>query len=724
MYRTTRAWTVLLVIGLALAAGCARSPEARKARHLERGDQFFSQAKYQEAIIEYRNVLRLDATNAHALQQLGLAHYQLGEFGQGYRYLVKGQELDPDNLDVRLKLGTLYLLGRKPEEARQEAASVLEKDPKSLEGLALLAGAADTPEEVDAAIRRLEEARADLGDRARFHIALATLYLRKRDPARAERSFKEAVAREPESVEARMVLGQFYTLQRDATQAEREFKAAAALAPVGSAARLQLADFYLLVRKPEEAKRVLREITEQAPEYLPAWRRLAEIALAEGKHDETARALEVVLKKNPSDLDGLLLRGRLHLAKRETTEALQDFQRILKLEPKLAPVHYHLALAQLQAGNVQQARTALKEATTIDPNLAEATLLLAQLNILSGAPQPAIEELKRQIARRPRSIRAHELLGRAYLATREPAKATEAFRKIVALAPKDPRGPHLVGIGLRAQEKRAEAKKAFEASLALAPGYAEPLAQLVAMELAERQPDAALDRVKKQIDRAPRSGALHYILGNVHLLRRERELAEGAYLRALELEPHLLGPYLQLGSLYAANRKYDQALARLHEALKVNSEHLVSQMLLGVVYERMGDIPKAQEAYEKTLRLRPRFAPAANNLAWLLAEHGGDQERVLQLAQMAKEVAPEDPHISDTLGWILYKRGVYQRALALLRESASKLPESPEIQYHLGMAAYKAGDREAARKALSRAVEAPASFLGKNEARKALAELK
>jgi hypothetical protein len=32
---------------------------------------------------------------------------------------------------------------------------------------------------------------------------------------------------------------------------------------------------------------------------------------------------------------------------------------------------------------------------------------------------------------------------------------------------------------------------------------------------------------------------------------------------------------------------------------------------------------------------------------------------------MAKEEAPAEPQVSDTLGWILYKRGIYQRALAL-----------------------------------------------------------
>ena len=83
----------------------------------------------------------------------------------------------------------------------------------------------------------------------------------------------------------------------------------------------------------------------------------------------------------------------------------------------------------------------------------------------------------------------------------------------------------------------------------------------------------------------------------------------------------------------------------------------------------------------------------------------------------------DDPRVSDTLGWILYKRGVYQRALSLLKESASKLPDQPVIQHHLGMASLKAGDKEGARVALTAAVNSPTSFPGKDEARKALSDL-
>jgi Flp pilus assembly protein TadD len=133
--------------------------------------------------------------------------------------------------------------------------------------------------------------------------------------------------------------------------------------------------------------------------------------------------------------------------------------------------------------------------------------------------------------------------------------------------------------------------------------------------------------------------------------------------------------------------------------------------------------PDARETYEKALAVEPLFAPAANNLAWLLTENGGDSDRALQLAQIAKESAPDDPRISDTLGWILFNRGVHQQALVLLRDSAAKLPDEPEVQYHLGMAYAKTGDNGSARKALTMAANSTRDFPGKDAARRALSQL-
>ena len=127
--------TLLLALILALGAGCSRSPEAKKARYLERGDRYFQRQQFREAVIEYRNALRLDTNNAQAIRQLGLSHYQLGEIGQSFRYLLKAQELEPDNTEIPLKLATVYLLGGKPDDARREADRVLQKDPRNLDAL-------------------------------------------------------------------------------------------------------------------------------------------------------------------------------------------------------------------------------------------------------------------------------------------------------------------------------------------------------------------------------------------------------------------------------------------------------------------------------------------------------------------------------------------------------------------------------------------------------------
>jgi Flp pilus assembly protein TadD len=79
--------------------------------------------------------------------------------------------------------------------------------------------------------------------------------------------------------------------------------------------------------------------------------------------------------------------------------------------------------------------------------------------------------------------------------------------------------------------------------------------------------------------------------------------------------------------------------------------------------------------------------------------------------------------VSDTLGWILYQRGVYERAWTLLRDSATKLPDNPEVQYHAGMAARQLGQSETARTYLQRAVAFAGDFPAKRDARKALGEL-
>jgi Flp pilus assembly protein TadD len=86
-------------------------------------------------------------------------------------------------------------------------------------------------------------------------------------------------------------------------------------------------------------------------------------------------------------------------------------------------------------------------------------------------------------------------------------------------------------------------------------------------------------------------------------------------------------------------------------------------------------------------------------------------------------VAPNNPAVADTLGWILSSLGQYAQAEPLLKEASAGLPENPEVLYHLGVNSYYLGQEDAARKALQQALKLAPEFAHTSEAKARLAIL-
>ena len=193
---------------------------------------------------------------------------------------------------------------------------------------------------------------------------------------------------------------------------------------------------------------------------------------------------------------------------------------------------------------------------------------------------------------------------------------------------------------------------------------------------------------------------------------------------AIELAPNLPSPYISLANFYMRQQVMDKAKSQYAAALEKEPNNLSAHMYLGMIYEIEKNFVKAKESYEKALSISPNFPPAANNLSYIYAERGGNLDLALNLAQKAKEQVPDDPHISDTLGWIYCKKNVPSRAVAYLKEAAEKVPTHPLIRYHLGMAYHKNGNRDLAKKELNEALKIDPKFQGADEARKVLDALK
>jgi tetratricopeptide (TPR) repeat protein len=126
--------------------------------------------------------------------------------------------------------------------------------------------------------------------------------------------------------------------------------------------------------------------------------------------------------------------------------------------------------------------------------------------------------------------------------------------------------------------------------------------------------------------------------------------------------------------------------------------------VIATLYDATGDLVTARKYSEQALAINPRLAVPANNLAFLYVKQGGNLDMALDLAQRAKQLMPDLNPITDTLGWVLYKKGDYASALPLLQESVEKEPNSPRYRYHLGMALSAVGQKEKAKDELESAL--------------------
>jgi Tfp pilus assembly protein PilF len=211
--------------------------------------------------------------------------------------------------------------------------------------------------------------------------------------------------------------------------------------------------------------------------------------------------------------------------------------------------------------------------------------------------------------------------------------------------------------------------------------------------------------------------------GLVYLTQNMDRQAEAEFKTAIDTYENYTPPYYELAALYMKRKELDQAIGQYQLALKQNPDQPKAHMLLGMLYDMQKKADLSEQHYRAALKIDPKFVPAANNLAYLLAERGEDLNEALELARLAKEKMPNDPGVMDTLGWVFYKRGLYDSAIAELNDCVEKMKDNATVHYHLGMAYFKAGEGLKAKTALEKAMALDPQFVKADEVREILRKL-
>ncbi|MEX2300447.1 MAG: tetratricopeptide repeat protein [Bryobacterales bacterium] len=612
----------------------------------------------------------LQTSPQHLQSSLALAQAKLAErdFNGAEQVLKKAVTDAPDSVHPKLALGQLYLMLNRPEDARGQFSKVLETDPQSAQamvGLALMAEREGDTAEAE----RLMQKVSSLEDK-RYKPFYGRLLLQHEKWGPAVDEFKRLVSADPRNADLRGLLLMAYLRADRAPEAEAFLKQAVADYPEDRVARKQLVGLLVSLTRSTEAEAILDAAIKTNPKDVDALLQRAEIYWRSGRIQQVDQDLANVLQVRPNSHEAHFLQAKLHQSRNQARLYLQELRTSIEHEPNFLIGRLELAEALRASGDAKGALTLLDE-----------------------APEPNRRVLAYTVARNWALIQT----------------ANPEARKMVDAALKVSQAPEILlqdGALKLAQGQNAAGRASFESALQQDPQNTRALGALAQSYIAEKQMGRATEVIKKYVSEAPKSLEMQNFMGSWFSRTGYRTEARQAYQAALAIDPNYIPSRLALAQLEMAEGNAAAAREGFKAVLAAEPTHVSALVYLGMVEDGEKNYDAAIASYQKALSLSPEgpmAVVALNNLAYRLSETRNALDEALNHAQRAKELAPENRQIDDTLGWIYYRKGIYPAALDYLESAASSDSgkKSALIQYHLALCQIKSGDAARGRQTLA-----------------------
>jgi len=751
--RFIRVIAAILAIMLGLAS-CSRDPNVVKKRYLESGDKYFAKGLYKQASIQYRNSLKRDQKYGPAHYKLALVSLKLGDIAGAVPSLRRAIELLPpdqaDHWEAVVRLSEVYLLAGASEkqymdEVEKFTQELLKRDPNSFDAHRLIgdfnyskATAAyknKHPEEgasflalataeyfkadsikpgqplVSMQLARALAAKADFpAAEARYrsviqkdktfqsaYTELYRLYLFQNRPADAEQVLKLAFENNPKEYRYLTLLAMHYYGRQRRDEMIGVLNQIKSHAKDYDQAYLTVGDFYLRMGDGDSAIREYKEgITKDAKKKSTYQKRVIEVLMRQGKRSEAAELNSQILKESPGDTDARGLAATFLLDKGDIAQALAELQAVVTRAPDNPVARYNLGRAHAARGESEQARQQFQKAIEIRPDYVLARLALAQLQVSRSEFDAALKTAEAILAIDKGNVNARLIESAALMGQRKFGDSRVMLDGMLKANPGSPDVLFQLGVVNLAENKYKDAEAAFRRAYQLNPANSRGLMGIVETNMAQNKTDEALKLLQAESDKSPNRLDLLLAMGNT-------AVRAGKYDFAIEIFNKLLAQtekgsrqgdiHLRIGETYRRKGDTNASIQELQKARETLPDNIVVLKTLALVLDGAQRKPEARKVYEATLKLDPNDGVTLNNLAFLMAETGGDLDDALTKAQRAKQLLPSLYEISDTLGWIYLKKNLADQAIDVFKDLVIKEPNHSTYHFHLGMAYSQKGDK-------------------------------
>lgn len=743
------------VAGLLLASGaCSRDPQVKAKKYVASGDAYTEKHQTNQALIEYKRAVQAKPDWPEAHYKLAKTYDLQGDAANAYREYARTGDLNPSNIDAQVKAGTLLLAAGEFDAARTRAELALKVAPESAPANILLGNALAGLNETGRAVKQIEQAISLDPAYAPAWTALGAVQFLGGNRERAGEAFNKAVELAPKSVDARLSLANFQWASGDVASAERTLKTALAIDEKNSGVhralallylstnrapeaeshfqalaaepggKLALADYYTGMNQRDQAMKVLHEVESGSDksDARAAKLRIAAIEYSGGNKNEAYKIVDAVLHDKPKYEEARIAKSRMLLIDGKPDDAAKEAQEAVKVASGSPAAQYTLGLTAMARRDYTAAETAFEDVLKLNPRAAAARLQLARLQLARGEATGALESAEEVAQQRPDDVDAAVLMSRSL---RAQGDLPRAERELASRISRNPNAAplHLEKGWLALQRNELpSARKSFEETLRLQPSSYDALVGLVTLDIAQRNIAAARERVTSWRQRDPNDTRVKLLSARVALAGGKTAEAEQTLRELVTADPSQLDAYDLLGRIAMSNGQLDRALTEYQNLASHSKTPAGPLTLVAMIEEARGDRDAARQQYERVLALDPHAGVAANNLAWMYAE-AGRLDDALKLATVAQDQLKR-PEAEDTLGWVYYRKGLWQHAIASFERAISKAPSNPVYQYHVGLAHLKEGNESQGRAALKRALALKSDFNGAEDARKALDETK
>lgn len=748
----------IILLLASLVAGCRSA--SSEGQFLSRGKQLIDKKEYARAILEFRNASRLQPKSAEPYYQAALAYLGMGDYQTAYLSLIRATELDPKHQGAQQKLaeiigsnaaGTRDANVLKSVEQRvQSALAILPDNADVLGALGVTEYLLGRP---DDATKHLQAALQKFPKHLQSAKALATIKLNQNDLAGAEEVLRKVAQEPPQSAEAQVALGRFYEMNRRGSDAEAAYRRAVSINPGYGPALRDLAQLQLRSGQKADAEKTLVALSALPDkQYRPvhaiflfeqgrqdeaiheferqvrddkedreALSRLISAYFFTKRFPEAENTINAALKKNPKNSAALIQRCQLYVITSKFAEAQVDLNQVLKLQPDLPAAHYLLSKVYQARGQRPLRRDQLAETLRLEPNMLSARLELAELLLGSGGAKAAREILEQTPASQAQMLPVIIERNWTLLSLGDFAELRKGLDRSLTQYKTAPDLLLQDGmLRLKNMDIRG-ARRSLEQVLAIAPRSVPAVDALAKSYVMQRQPALALQTVMRYASQRPDSAPLQHLLGNWLAANNRFDEARKVLNAAIAADPAFADARIAAAYVELADRKLEAARS-IFGSIPSSGGCIPCELGLAQVEEKAGNPTAAIPHYRKVLDIDPSNVPALNGLAYTLANQTDQIDEALKYAQQAKELAPNNVYVEDTIGWAYYRKGLYASAVEHLRGAAAK--EGMTVpKYHLAMAYLKTGDTQRGQRLLQQAMSADPRVPEAAAAEKLLAEL-